>query len=72
VLSKNACCELCWFGATCLGVCAYIVALFALDLTAGQAAFASRPLLLSLAGGALALMSVLIVVALRMDRRRFP
>jgi hypothetical protein len=72
VLSTNARSELCWFGATCLGVGAYALVLFALDLTAGEGTSEPRLLLLVPAGIALALMALLIAVATRIDRRRFP
>jgi hypothetical protein len=72
VLSRNARSELCWCGATCLGVGAYALALFALDLTAGHAVSEPRLLLLVPAGIELVLMAMLIAVATRIDRRRFP
>jgi hypothetical protein len=72
VVSGNAHCELCWFGATCLGVGAYALVLFALDLNAGPAMSEPRLLLLVPAAIALALMAILIAVAMRIDRRRPP
>jgi hypothetical protein len=48
---------------------AYALILFALDLTAGHAMSERRLLLIVLAGVALAVMTVLMVVATRMDRR---
>jgi hypothetical protein len=69
MLSRNTRSELCWFGATCLGVGAYGLILFALDLTAGQAMSDQRLLLIVLAGVALAVMAVLMVIAGRIDRR---
>jgi hypothetical protein len=72
MFSRNARSELCWFGATCFGVGAYVLVLFALDLTAGEAVDEPRLLLLVPAGIALALMALLITVATRIDRRRFP
>ena len=70
MLSRNARCELCWFAATCLGVGAYALLLFALDFTAGHAMSTPRLLLHLLAGIALALMAILMVVATRMERRQ--
>jgi hypothetical protein len=72
MLSRNARSELCWFGATFLGVGAYALVLFALDLTAGPAVSEPRLMLLVPAGIALLLVAMLIAVATRIDRGRFP
>jgi hypothetical protein len=69
MLSANVRCELCWFAATCLGVGAYAFILFALAFTASDPMSEPRVLLILLAGVALALMAILMIVAVRMDRR---
>jgi hypothetical protein len=59
---------LCWFGATCLAVVAFGLALMSIVIRAGYLWTPAGLGLVILAGTALALMALLMVIAFRLER----
>lgn len=61
---------LCWFGATCLAVTAFILVFAAIHVSAGPGWSLHGFALLTLAAVALAIMAALMAWAFRIERRR--